>query len=167
MRTLAVALATSQALASVAPASAQLLSQGHPGQYDQEDIRAGRRLYAVQCFLCHGRDGDQVSGVDLSRNVFRRSASDEELARVIVGGTPAGMPPFKLEPAELTGIVAYIRAGFDTSASVRIGDAPRGRRIFEEKGQCGSCHRVAGRGPGAAPDLSDIGLVRAPSALER
>ena len=77
------------------------------------------------------------------------------------------MPPFKLQPAELTGIVAFIRAGFDTTASVRVGDAARGRDIFEGKGACGSCHRVAGRGPRAAPDLSDIGVARAPAALER
>src|SRR5262245_10057374 len=162
-----VALAASLALASGAHASAQLLSQDHPGQYQQEDIAAGLRLYAAQCVLCHGRDGDQVSGIDLRRSLFRQSASDEDLARVITNGTPGGMPPFKLQPAELTGLVAFIRAGFDTSASVRVGDAARGRRVFEEKGQCGSCHRVAGRGPRVAPELSDIGLVRTPAALER
>lgn len=29
------------------------------------------------------------------------------------------------------------------------------------------CHRVNGRGPRAAPDLSDIGAVRTPAGLER
>jgi putative heme-binding domain-containing protein len=77
------------------------------------------------------------------------------------------MPAFALGPAELTGIIAYLRAGFDTSAGVRIGDAGRGRAIFEEKGACASCHRVAGSGPRAAPDLSDVGLTRAPAVLER
>ena len=43
----------------------------------------------------------------------------------------------------------------------------RGRAIFEGKGTCGACHRVSGRGPRAAPDLSDIGVARAPAALER
>ena len=57
------------------------------------------------------------------------------------------MPPFKLDPAELTGIVAFIRAGFDTSASVRVGDAARGRALFQGKGECATCHRVAGQGP--------------------
>ena len=77
------------------------------------------------------------------------------------------MPPFRLQPSELTGIVAFIRAHFDTTASVRVGDAARGRAIFEGKGTCGTCHRVNGRGPRAAPDLSDIGVARAPAALER
>jgi len=150
------------------PAGAQqLLNQDHPGQYSQDDIATGNRIYAAQCTLCHGRDGDQVSGVDLRRGVFRRSSTDEDLARVITNGTAAGMPPFRLRPSELTGIVALIRAHFDTTASVRVGDAARGRAIFEGKGTCSTCHRVNGRGPRAAPDLSDVGVARAPAALER
>jgi putative heme-binding domain-containing protein len=124
-------------------------------------------VYGAQCNQCHGRDGDQISGIDLRRGLFRRSATDEDLARVITNGTSAGMPPFKLTASELTGIVAFIRAGFDTTASVRVGEPSRGRVIFEGKGACGTCHRVAGRGPRAAPDLSDIGISRAPAALER
>jgi len=152
---------------AVPTAAQQLLNQDHPGQYSQEDIAAGNRVYAAQCIQCHGRDGDQISGVDLRRGVFRRSTTDEDLARVITGGTSSGMPPFKLPPPELNGIVAFIRARFDTTASVRVGDATRGREIFEGKGMCGTCHRVNGRGPRAAPDLSDIGTARAPAALER
>jgi cytochrome c oxidase cbb3-type subunit III len=164
---LALCRLTALALAFAAPAGAQLLTQDHPGQYSQEDIVAGNRLYNAQCNQCHGRDGDQISGIDLRRGQFRRASSDEDLARVITNGSAAGMPPFRLQPAELTGIVAFIRAGFDTTATVRVGDAERGRAVFEGKGACGTCHRVEGRGPRAAPDLSDIGVARAPAALER
>jgi putative heme-binding domain-containing protein len=150
-----------------APASAQILIVDHPGQYTQEDISRGSLLYNAQCFQCHGRDGDQISGVDLRRGQFRRAQSDEDLAQTITRGSPGGMPPFKLDPAELTGIVAYIRAGFDTSASVRVGDAAKGRGVFQGKGECATCHRVAGKGPRSAPDLSDIGSARAPAVLER
>ncbi len=160
-------LASVGLLILTAPASAQLLTVDHPGQYTQEDIARGNLLYDAQCFQCHGRDGDQISGVDLRRGLFRRSQSDEDLGQTITRGTPGGMPPFKLDPAELTGIIAYIRAGFDTSASVRVGDAARGRALFHGKGECATCHRVAGVGPRSAPDLSDIGLARAPAMLER
>jgi putative heme-binding domain-containing protein len=136
-----------------APADAQLLSLDHPGQYNQEDIARGSLLYTAQCAHCHGRFGDEIS--------------DEDVAQVITRGTPGGMPPFKLDAAELTGIVAFIRAGFDASASVKVGDSARGRAIFQGKGECGTCHRVAGSGPRSAPDLSDIGLARAPAVLER
>jgi putative heme-binding domain-containing protein len=151
----------------VAPANAQLLTVDHPGQYTQDDIARGGLLYTAQCVHCHGRDGDQISGVDLRRGLFRRSQSDEDLGQIITRGAPGGMPAFRLEPADLTGIIAFIRAGFDTSASVRVGDAARGRAVFQGKGECGTCHRVAGQGPRAAPDLSDIGVIRAPAVLER
>ena len=42
----------------------------------------------------------------------------------------------------------------------------RGRVIFEGKGACLTCHRVRGQGSAAAPDLTDIGSVRTPSALQ-
>ena len=80
----------------------------------------------------------------------------------MLGRNPDGI----LAGVDLTGIVAFIRAGFDTSASIRVGDAARGRAVFQGKGECGTCHRVAGRGPRSAPDLSDIGVARAPAMLE-
>jgi putative heme-binding domain-containing protein len=154
---------------AVVPLSAgQTFTPDHPGQYTQADIAAGYEVYRTQCAHCHGPFGDLVSGVDLRRRVFRRSSSDEDLARVITSGVPgAGMPPVPLRPAELTGIVAFIRAGFDQTASVKVGDAARGRALFEGKGTCNNCHRVRGRGPRTAPDLSDIGLARTPAALQR
>ena len=140
----------------------------HGAQYSQAEIAAGYRVYSSQCVQCHGGLGDGISGVDLRRGVFRRATSDEELGRVITNGVPgAGMPPFKLEPAELAGVVAFIRAGFDQTASVRVGDPARGRVLFEGKGDCGSCHRVRGRGALTAPDLSGVGLVRTVAALQR
>lgn len=163
----ALALTLAGVVGHGALAHAQLLTLDHPGQYTQEDISRGSVLYTGQCFQCHGRDGDQISGIDLRRGQFRRAQSDEDLAQAITRGTPGGMPPFKLDPAELTGIVAFIRAGFDTSASVKVGSATRGRSVFEGKGECATCHRVAGKGPRVAPDLSDIGLARAPAVLER
>ena len=167
MRLRAYLLATVGLTILVAPATAQLLTVDHPGQYTQEHIAKGGLFYNANCFQCHGRDGDQISGIDLRRGLFRRSQSDEDLAQTITRGTPGGMPAFKLDPAELTGIVAFIRAGFDASASVKLGDAGRGRSLFQGKGECVSCHRVAGKGPRSAPDLSDIGIARAPAMLER
>jgi putative heme-binding domain-containing protein len=109
-----------------------------------------------------------VSGIDLRRQQFRRSSSDEDLARVITTGTNAGMPPFALQPAELTGIVAFIRAGFDlTARPVRVGTAARGKTVVEGKGGCMACHRINGVGSRVAPDLSDIGVARNVEALHR
>lgn len=142
--------------------------QDHPGQYSQADIDVGARVYNTQCASCHGPNGDQISGIDLRRGQFRRASSDEDLQRVIATGTNAGMPPFALQPAEMTGIVAFIRAGFDPAARpVRIGTASRGEPIVQGKGACLTCHRISGRGSRVAPDLTDIGAARTPDAIHR
>ena len=149
--------------------AAQRTSQDHPGQYSAQDIETGSRLYAGQCSLCHAPTGDGVAGIDLRRGQFRRASSDEDLARIITTGiADVGMPGFKLQPAELDGLVAFIRAGFDVSGTaVKVGRADRGEAIFTGKGACGACHRVNGVGPRQAPDLSDIGALRTPAALQR
>lgn len=167
VRTAAPAVLAVLALAAAVRAQQPALLD-HPGQYPQADVEVGARVYNSQCAQCHGPNGDQVSGIDLRRNRFRRAASDEDLAKVISAGVPAsGMPPFALEPAELTGIVAFIRAGLDRAAvAVRVGDPSRGRAIYEGKGQCAACHRVNGVGSRTGPDLSDIGLVRSPASLQ-
>jgi putative heme-binding domain-containing protein len=143
-------------------------AQDHAGRYDRLAIEAGLRVYGTLCSQCHGPNGDMVSGIDLRRGLFRRASSDEDLARAIRTGSPAaGMPPFDLQASELAGIVAYIRAGFDATATVTVGDAARGRRLFDGAGACGTCHRVNGRGPRVAPDLTDVGLARTPAAIQR
>lgn len=154
------------ALAWTAPAAAQPAADH---QYTSADIEAGSRIYAGQCALCHGPNGDGINGVDLRRGVFRRSVSDEDLARVITTGiAAAGMPSFRFQPAELTAVLAFIRAGFDPSGTaVKVGDPTRGKALFAGKGSCTTCHRVNGAGPRVAPDLSDIGAIRSVAALQR
>lgn len=144
-------------------------AQDHPGQYSQADIDIGARVYNTQCAQCHGPNGDQVSGIDLRRGQFRRASSDEDLQRIIANGLPeTGMPPFALQPPEMTGIIAFIRAGFDPAARpVKIGTASRGQPIVEGRGECLMCHRVNGRGSRLAPDLSDIGAARTAEAIHR
>lgn len=137
-------------------------------QYTSEAIAAGGRVYVQQCALCHGPQGDTVDGINLRRGVFRTVNSDEDLRRVISDGAAQGrMPAFSLREDELSGVVAYIRAGFDPDGvAVRIGDPARGRALFQGKGECASCHRVNGVGPRTAPDLSEIGLLRTPASLQ-
>lgn len=157
------------ALVARAEASGQGVAQDHPGQYSANDIESGSRLYAGQCALCHGPNGDAVAGIDLRRGQFRRALSDEDLAVVIANGLPdAGMPGVALQPSEVNGLIAFIRAGFDVKGTaVKVGHTGRGQALFEGKAGCASCHRVNGKGPRVAPDLSDIGAIRTPAALQR
>ena len=138
-------------------------------QYSSSDVQAGLKLYTSECSLCHGPNGDLMSGIDLRRGRFRRAVSDDDLARVITNGVPdAGMPAFKLQAPEVTSLIAFIRAGFDVSgAAVKIGVPARGQALFAGKGACATCHRVNGVGPRTAPDLSDIGANRTAAALQR
>jgi putative heme-binding domain-containing protein len=137
--------------------------------YTTQDIETGSRLYAGQCAQCHGANGDTVQGINLRRGQFRRPLSDEDLRRTVSTGVPGtGMPPFTFQQAELDGLVAFVRAGFDLGGmAVKVGDAVKGQPLFEGKGGCTSCHRVNGRGPRLAPDLSEIGAVRSPAQLFR
>lgn len=150
--------------------AAQGVVTDHPGQYDRADIENGSRLYGAQCAGCHGANGDMVNGVDLRRGQFITARSDEDLVRVLATGRPAsGMPAFAtMQPGEVTGIIAFIRAGFDKAGvAVKVGDPVRGQAVFAGKGACVTCHRVNGLGPHTASDLSDIGAVRSPASLQR
>ena len=161
---LAAALCTLAGLGG--PLGAQ---EQHPGEYSPTDIENGARLYTAQCVTCHAATGDGVGGVDLRRGTFRRAQSDEDLRRVISTGiTGTGMPKFELSATEQNGLVAYIRSGFSINGrAIKIGDAARGKTLFETKGACATCHRVSGTGTRKGPDLTDIGSLRTPSMLQQ
>ena len=125
-------------------------------------------MYLEQCAACHGEDGDAVAGVDLRSGRLRRAALDRELIQVIRNGIPGtGMLAIDLDTAEMTGIVAYLRNMTYEVDVATLGDAGRGRAIFEGTGDCLSCHRLGGRGLRTGLDLTRIGAVRPLSALRR
>jgi putative heme-binding domain-containing protein len=161
--------AAAASFALAAHLSAQNPSQTQTGEYDRAQIAAGAILYG-QCVACHGPNGDQISNVDLRRGQFPSVVSDADLVRLLATGKPAsGMPAFTmLRTDEVTALIAYIRSGFDAGgAAVKIGDPTRGEALFSGKGGCAMCHRVNGKGPYTATDLSEIGLTRKPTSLER
>jgi len=89
--------------------------------------------------------------------------------RVITTGIPGtGMQAFRLDAAEITGIIAFIRNmnAFDRG-SVKAGDVSRGRMTFEGKGGCARCHRVGSLGSRVGPDLSEVGATRSAGSLFR
>jgi putative heme-binding domain-containing protein len=140
----------------------------HDNQYADADIAYGAVVYASRCVSCHGAQGDAIGGVDLRSGRFRNAVIDRDLERFIRSGSPAGMPPFALDSAEMTGIVAYLRnMNAVDAATATLGDAARGRAVYEGKGGCASCHRVGRTGSHVAPNLSDVGAVRSAASLER
>jgi putative heme-binding domain-containing protein len=141
----------------------------HAGEYSQADIQYGSTIYSSQCTQCHGPTGDSISGVDLRSGRFRNASSDDDLRRIVTQGIPGtSMPGRRLDNAEITGIIAYVRNMRDfNAASVTLGDSLRGKALFQDKGRCSTCHQVNGAGSHVAPDLSDIGTARSAGALQQ
>ena len=161
---------TAALLASMFPSLAQEgVPQGHPEDYSPADIAHGARIYSENCDRCHGANGTGVDGVDFRSGKFRNADTDRQLAMVIGRGFPtAGMPPFALDTADMTGVIAYIRNINNLDrGSIKSGNADHGRSVFEGKGTCLSCHRVKDKGSRKAPDLSDIGATRSAGTIER
>jgi len=140
----------------------------HDAQYPDADIAYGATLYKEKCVTCHGTQGDGIGGVNLRSGTFRNAVIDRDLDRFIRAGSPAGMPAFALDNAEMSGIIAYLRNmnAFDTVA-VKTGDVVRGRAIFNGKGACTGCHRVGAAGSIVGPNLSDVGATRSAGSLQR
>ena len=145
------------------------LQLAHTGEYAPADIAYGAQLYDAQCTTCHGANGDGVGDVNLKSGKFRHGTTDQDLARIVTNGIPGtGMLGFKFDPAEVAGVIAFLRNmnSFDRG-SVKVGDAARGKAVFDGRGDCTRCHRVNGSGARVAPDLSDIGAVRSAASLYR
>jgi putative heme-binding domain-containing protein len=141
----------------------------HAAEYAQADIQYGATVYASQCTTCHGPNGDQISGVDFKSGRFRNASSDGDLGRILTNGIPGtAMLAQQLDSAQMIGVIAFLRNMRDfNTAVVALGDPARGRALFEGKGRCATCHAVNGKGSHVAPDLTDIGSVRAPSTLQQ
>jgi len=139
------------------------------GRYAQTDIEYGARLFGMHCITCHGENGDLLPQINLRSGNFPHSPSDRDLGENIKNGIPGtAMIATAYNDTEITALVAYVRnIGTVDLGSINIGDVTRGEVLFDGKGECRSCHRVYGRGPRTAPDLSNIGAIRTAAQLER
>jgi putative heme-binding domain-containing protein len=168
MRHLSSALASALCVAALLDAGTARAQIGHG--FTPQDIESGGLLYQANCTGCHGPDGDGVASVNLGSGRFRRASSDEEVARIIQVGVPGtAMPPSTFSEAQAMFIVAYLRSLADApgASAVPLGDRARGKAIFEGKGQCLTCHSVAGVGSRVAPVLTEIGSTRRAVELQR
>jgi putative heme-binding domain-containing protein len=133
------------------------------------DVSAGANLFRSSCAGCRGQNATGARGPDLTRGTFRHAGDDAALFRVIANGIPGSPMPgalaFHSEPA-VWQLVAYIRSLTRTATGpVDAGDAAAGKRLFEQRGRCLTCHLVDGRGACLGPDLSGIGRGRSRSSL--
>src|SRR5687768_10208302 len=156
-------------VALVLIATSSPLAAQNASRYERTDIEYGARLFNMHCIACHGENGDLLPQINLRSGQFPNSPSDRDLGDNIKNGIPGtAMVATSYSEPEITALVAYVRnIGSIDVGGMQVGDAARGRGLFEGKGDCASCHRVFGRGPRAAPDLSTIGAVRSAAQLER
>jgi putative heme-binding domain-containing protein len=133
------------------------------------DIDDGARVFRQSCANCHGPDGNEIPGIDLGRGVFKAAKTDEDLIRIIQKGVPGTpMPATNMSVEQAKRVVAYLRstAAAATTATA-VGDATRGKALFDGKGGCVKCHRANGVGSRIGPDLTRIGQVRRSVDLTR
>src|SRR5215207_9355254 len=148
-------------LGTVLTLGTAILAQQH--SYTQAEIDAGAKLYDSNCGSCHGENGDKIPGIDFSKGTFKTARTDDDMIRIIRNGVPnTGMPANPFSEPQANTIVAYVRSllgGRAANASLiasLTGDAARGKTIFESKGNCTSCHAVAGVGGTSGPDLAPV-----------
>jgi len=124
------------------------------------DLSPGERLFESQCARCHGVGGTGGVGPALTRPRLRRAETDAALVQVILTGLPgtAMLGFWNLSEEEAGQVAAYVRALGRRPPEQLPGDPVAGQRLYQERGQCGSCHILHGEGAGWAPDLSEVGL---------
>lgn len=136
----------------------------------QSDVAAGAARFKIYCAECHGREGRGGRGPDLASGRWTHGGSDTDIARSIAKGVAgAGMPAFgdDFEQNDISQLVAFIRSRAAGAGPIQItGDAARGRELFWDKGACGNCHMVAGRGGRLGPELTRIGAQRSLAHLK-
>ncbi|MBI3207709.1 MAG: c-type cytochrome [Candidatus Solibacter usitatus] len=126
----------------------------------------GERLFAAQCAICHGQNGEGGRGPTLAQPVLPRAPDDAALTRVIRAGIAGtGMPGTRLNEAETQEIALHVRKLGQVAAAVLPGDVRRGEALYRGKGNCAQCHMIDRAGGTFGPDLSNIGLRRSPRHL--
>lgn len=141
---------------------------------------SGEVLFARNCSVCHGTNGDGGVGVPLALPSFINSVSNEYLNKTIRLGRPGRiMPAFSaLDDAEVLAIIAYMRnwatqtAPVNDATSIKA-DAARGGTLFSA--HCAQCHGKDAKGgtgtgvtfsrkrdqPIVAPALNNAGFLAA------
>jgi len=142
---------------------------------DEATAAAGERLFMENnCWLCHGQRGDGAGPlspglsprpVDFTDAALMARLTDAYLFwRLSEGGAQppflSSMPAWKamLSPQERWQLVAYVRSIATAGAAAGVSEQV-GLELLQKYG-CLGCHRYAGKGNFAGPDLDNVGARR-------
>src|SRR5687768_11070977 len=153
-------------------AQPQTEQQTNPFTGDAKAIEQGRNMFRGRCAVCHGMDAKGYRGTDLTTGEWLHGGSDAQLFRTIARGVPGTEMPgnVNMSEDEVWMILAYLRTlAIGATPPTEPGDPRRGEELFwaRDKGNCGQCHMVEGRGGRIGPNLTRIGAARSTTALER
>lgn len=143
--------------------------QKNPFATDARAAEDGRIAFRGSCATCHGIRGEGGRGPDLTLGTYSVGDSDADLFRVISNGaTGTEMPAFaaRYESDDLWRIVTYVRSLAGRGKAAVTGDREAGRQLFWDKGRCGQCHMVDGKGGRMGPDLTSVGRRRSLAYLK-
>lgn len=136
-----------------------------------EDLEEGKRLYRINCGVCHGMEGRTGRGARLARRSYVRGNTDAELFDLIESGVPGtDMPGLWLEEDAIWKILLFVRTFADTAneaCEAGPGDASAGRTVFETKGSCLACHTVGQSGGRLGPDMTYAGATYSADQLRK
>ncbi len=129
------------------------------------DAVRGKDIYRSACLSCHGMKGTGGVGPQLANPVFLEQASDAFLAETIrVGRNGTAMRGFlrharkggaggivDLDEKQIADVVAYVRSFQNepldmTAMRAVLGNAHRGKDIYEKTAGCAQCHGKFGEG---------------------
>jgi putative heme-binding domain-containing protein len=135
---------------------------------DPKAAEEGRVAFRGSCSLCHGIKGEGGRGSDLTISAYSTGTADGDLYNVIangVAGTEMAGFASRFESDDIWRLVSYVRSIAGSSSNRITGNAGNGERLFWNKGQCGQCHMVNGRGKRMGPELTQVGRQRSAAYL--
>ena len=136
---------------------------------DAKAAAEGRILFRGGCGLCHGIKAKGGRGPDLTLGSYSVGDNDADLFNVIFNGAAGTeMPEFgsRFDEDDIWRLVTFIRSVAKREGVALKGNSEAGRKLFWEKGQCGQCHMVNGRGGRMGPDLTRVGRQRSLAYLK-
>lgn len=97
---------------------------------DPKWIAVGQITFKTHCVTCHGKEGEGISGPNLTDNSYLHVKQIEDIAKVVQEGAKAGAMPAwgnRLHPNEVVLVASYVASLRGTNAAG--GKAPEGNEI--------------------------------------
>src|SRR5437763_17054575 len=135
------------------PARAAARPTKNPLEGNAFAIGNGRAMFRNRCAGCHGPDARGYLGPDLTA-FWNAGGTDDRMFDIVRRGVPGtemiGADAQRVLDKDIWQTLAYLRTLSAGPAAAPTGDAVSGERVL--RSNCGSCHRVNGRGGPLGPD---------------